>query len=86
MEDRRPRPEDRGQLDLLTDPGLRDLAEDGEQRDLRKDPGVQDLARDRGAQESFRLGAALTGGLPSEIGLAVSSGRSAGFPAPRRKD
>lgn len=77
--------EERGALDLRFDLGARDLQEDGGRRDLRKDLGMQDRLRDLGARESFRLGAALTGQLPDEIQLAISSGRSSGFTVPRRR-
>ena len=85
MEVRRPRPEERGGLDLFSDPGARDLREDGRQRDIREDPGMQDRLRDLGTQESFRLGAALEGQLPAEVRLAILSGRSSAFAAPRRR-
>ena len=76
--------EDRGRMDILSDPGALDLICDGEWRDMFRDPGAQDLVRDRRARESFRLEVLLSGHLPEEICLAISSGLSGGFAASKR--
>ncbi len=84
MDDFQLRHEDRGNRDILSDPGALDLICDGEWRDIFRDPGVQDVVRDRRARESFRLEASLAGRLPDEVCHAVCSGLSGGFAVSRR--
>ncbi len=77
-----------GSLDELEGPsdhGMRDLWRDGIHQDVFRDRGAQDIVRDRGLQDLLRLGARLSGGLPTEIVLFASAARSGGFAlGPRR--
>ena len=84
MDGLRPRDQDRGRADLLTDPGTRDLLDDAKERDLSQDPGLQDLVRDLGIYEALRLGVLPIEGLPNEARLAISPARSGGVVVPPR--
>jgi len=72
-------------VDLLTDPGTRDLLEDADERDLEGDPGIQDMLRDLGIRERLSLGVLPTEQMSAEGRVGISSARSGGFLVPRRR-
>jgi hypothetical protein len=82
----RPRVQDRGQSDLLSDPSARDLRSDGAERDLLGDRGIQDRLRDQGVQETILLGPLLRGEPPAELRVGISSARAGRFAVSFRRE